>query len=571
MIILRKYSGRAVLMLFSALLVLSFQDRGSEIQKGRGIVCPNGMVVSAHPEASAIGARILTEGGNAFDAAAATAFALAVSYPTAGNIGGGSLLVLRDEAGNYSALDCREKAPGEAMRDMYLDKDGNVIEGMSTSTLAASGVPGSVAGILEMHAKYGTLAFKDIIQPSIDLARNGFPVTLKQSEALNRARSRFIQRNDHPVPFVKDSLWTEGDLLVQEDLAKTLERIRDYGYMGFYTGVTADLIVTEMQKGNGLVTLDDLKDYEAVWREPIIGEYAGYKIISMPPPSSGGVALMQLLGIMENMLPDQAVYHSAEDVHLIIEAERRVYADRAHYLGDPDYVNIPVNELMSNEYLVERMSDFNPMQASSSDNISCGSIPVAESEETTHFSVVDKDRNAVAFTTTLNSGYGNCIVVEGAGFLLNNEMDDFSTKPGHPNIYGLIGGEANSVQPGKRMLSSMTPTIIEKDEELYMVLGSPGGSTIITSVFQTMLNVIEYEMNMQQAVDAPRFHHQWMPDVSYFEREGYDSILIKKLEVMGHETLLRSSIGRVDAIRVLTDGLLEAGADSRGDDVACGY
>lgn len=568
---IKKYSGRAVLLLLIALLVLSFQEVRNEIHKGRGIVCNGGMVVSAHPEASNIGVKILIEGGNAFDAAAATAFALAVSYPTAGNIGGGGLMVLREANGDCAALDCREKAPGLAMRDMYLDSDGNVIAGMSTSTLASSGVPGSVAGILEMHARYGILPFNDIIQPSIDLARNGFPVTHKQAESLNMARNRFIERNDHQVPFVKDSLWTEGDTLVQEDLAETLERIRDYGYLGFYNGVTADLIVNEMKKGNGLISNDDLENYEAVWREPIIGDYSGYKIISMPPPSSGGVALMQLLGIMENMLPENPAFHSAEDVHLIIEAEKRVYADRAFYLGDPDYVNVPVNELMSDEYLVERMSDFNTMKASSSEDISHGSVPAAESEETTHFSVVDKDRNAIAFTTTLNSGYGNCIVVEGAGFLLNNEMDDFSPKPGYPNIYGLIGGEANSVQPGKRMLSSMTPTIIEKDNELYMVLGSPGGSTIVTSVFQTLLNVTEYEMNMQQAVDAPRFHHQWMPDVVYFEQEGADSMLMQKLVTMGHAIRPRSSIGRVDAIRVLSDGQLEAGADPRGDDIAFGY
>ena len=568
---LKQYSRRVVLLLLIPLLVLSFQDRGHQIQKGRGIVCPDGMVVSAHPEASYIGVRILINGGNAFDAAAATAFALAVSYPTAGNIGGGGLMVLRDANGNYAALDCREKAPGHAMRDMYQDEDGNIIEGMSTNTLAASGVPGSVAGILEMHSRYGILPFEDIIQPSIDLARNGFPVTRKQAESLNMARTRFIQRNDHPVAFVKDSLWAEGDLLVQEELATTLERIRDYGYIGFYSDVTADLIVAEMKKGNGLISHDDLENYTTVWREPIIGNYSRLKIVSMPPPSSGGVALIQLLGIMENMLPNQPVFHSEEDVHLIAEAERRVFADRSYYLGDPDFVNIPVDKLVSNEYLVERMSDFNPLKASSSDDISYGLIPAAESEETTHFSVVDKDRNAIAFTTTLNSGYGNCIVVEGAGFLLNNEMDDFSSKPGYPNIYGLIGGEANSVQAGKRMLSSMTPTIIEKDKQLYMVLGSPGGPTIITSVFQTLLNVIEYEMNMQQAVDAPRFHHQWMPDVIYFEREGADTILMQKLENFGHKIRLRSSIGRVDAIRILPDGRLEAGADSRGDDIACGY
>lgn len=565
------YYEVAAFLLLGTFLMPSCQNSGPRDQMGRGIVCSNGMVVSAHPEASQIGTKILMEEGNAFDAAAATAFALAVSYPTAGNIGGGGLLVLRDADGEYAALDCREKAPALAMRNMYLDEEGEVIEGLSTRTRAASGVPGSVAGILEMHTKYGVLPLRDVIQPAIDLARNGFAVTGKQAESLNRARDRFIKRNKHPVAFVKDTPWSEGDLLVQEDLAMTLERIRDYGYRDFYYGVTADMIVSEMKKGNGLISHEDLENYSSVWREPIIGHYSGYKIISMPPPSSGGVALLQLLGIMEDMLPDRPVFHSVEDIHLITEAERRVYADRAYYLGDPDFVKIPVERLVSDEYLSERMSDFDPTKASSSDNISYGLIPAPESEETTHFSVVDKDRNAIAFTTTLNSGYGNYIVVEGAGFLLNNEMDDFSSKPGYPNIYGLIGGEANSIQPGKRMLSSMTPTIIEKGEELYMVLGTPGGSTIITSVFQALLNVIEYDMNMQEAVDAPRFHHQWMPDVVYFEREGADTLLIRKLQNMGHDIRLRSSIGRVDAIRMLPDGRLEGGADSRGDDIACGY
>ncbi|MEA1887932.1 MAG: gamma-glutamyltransferase [Bacteroidota bacterium] len=564
-------SGIVALLLLIVFLISSCQNSGHQDQMGKGIICSNGMVVSAHPQASQIGTRILIKGGNAFDAAAATAFALAVSYPTAGNIGGGGLMVLRDADGKYAALDCREKAPALAVRNMYLDEEGEVIKGMSTRTRAASGVPGSVAGILEMHTKHGVIPLRDVIQPAIDLARNGFPLTRKQAESLNRVRDNFIQRNDHPVAFVKDTLWAEGDLLVQEDLAMTLERIRDYGYRDFYHGVTADLIVSEMKKGNGLISHEDLENYSTVWREPIIGHYSGYKIISMPPPSSGGVALLQLLGIMENMLPDQPVFHSVEDIHLITEAERRIYADRAYYLGDPDFVQIPVEALVSDEYLAERMSDFNPTKASSSDDISYGLIPAVESEETTHFSVVDKDRNAIAFTTTLNSGYGNCIVVEGAGFLLNNEMNDFSSKPGYPNIYGLIGGEANSIKPGKRMLSSMSPTIIEREEQLYMVLGTPGGSTIITSVFQALLNVLEYDMDMQKAVDAPRFHHQWMPDVIYFEREGADTLLIQKLENMGHNIRLRSSIGRVDAVRMLPDGRLEGGADSRGDDIACGY
>ncbi len=561
----------AVTLLLMLIPVSSCNRDDYKIISGRGIASPNGMVVSAHPEASRAGTEILMEGGNAFDAAAATAFALAVCYPNAGNIGGGGLILIRKPDGSSNALDCREVAPAASDRDMYVDDTGDIIKGMSTATLAASGVPGSVAGILAMHSDYGILELEKIIQPAIDLARDGFPVAEKQAGSLNSTRKLFIERNDHPVAFVKDKPWHKGDTLKQEDLAATLERIRDMGADGFYKGETAELIVAEMNKGNGLITDDDLQSYKPVWREPVKGNYSGYEIISMPPPSSGGVALLQLLGIVENRLDGNYGFYSPECIHLFTEAERRVYADRAYYLGDPDYISIPVEDLVDPDYLAERMSGYNPARASSSDDISHGVLQVPESEQTTHFSVVDRDRNAVSMTTTLNSSYGNGIVVEGAGFLLNNEMDDFSSKPGYPNIYGLVGGEANSIQPGKRMLSSMTPTIITREGKLYMVVGSPGGSTIITSVFQTVINVLDFGMNMQEAVEAPRFHHQWKPDLIYFEKGSADSSLIQKLENMGHKIELRVPIGRVDAIRLTEDGLLEAGADPRGDDTACGY
>ncbi|MGM0464136.1 MAG: gamma-glutamyltransferase, partial [Bacteroidota bacterium] len=403
---------RVLMLSVFVLLLTACGEDDYDIKEGRGIICSNGMVVSAHPAASRIGNRVLIDGGNAWDAAAATGFALSVCYPTAGNLGGGALMVMRSSDGEYTSLDSREKAPAGATSDMYLDAEGNVIEGMSTGTRAASGVPGSVAGLLEMHGRYGVIPLEDIIQPSIDMAKNGFMLTAAQAASLNRMREKFTGRNDHATAFVKDSLWTEGDTLVQPDLALTLERIRDYGQSGFYSGETAGMIIREMVKGNGLIKSDDLEKYKAVWREPLTGNYSDYRIISMPPPSSGGIALIQLLGMTEDSLAGDPVFHSPEDVHLISEAERRVYADRAYYLGDPDYVSIPLQELADEKYLDKRMSDFDPLKASSSDDIGHGLIPVAESEETTHFSVVDKDRNAVAVTTTLNSGYGNCIVVE---------------------------------------------------------------------------------------------------------------------------------------------------------------
>ena len=541
------------------------------VKTGYGLTTQNGMVVSAYPDASIIGVKILQMGGNAVDASAAVHFALAVCHPTAGNLGGGGLLVIRESDGKIAALDYREKAPLAADRDMYLDDDGEVIPGLSTSTHLASGTPGTVAGIAEVHRRYGKLSFEEVIQPGIDLARKGFAISANLARSLNKMKDRFIERNSHTPVFVKNTPWVEGDTLKQPELAVTLELIRDYGIDGFYRGRTADLIIKEMERDNGIVTHEDLENYKAVWRDPITGSYKGYRIISMPPPSSGGVAIMQLLGMIEDYPISEWGFHSDKSIHLMVEAERRVYADRAEYLGDPDFVKIPVEELMELDYLADRMSDFNPGQSGNSGEISAGTVPGYESEETTHFSVVDSDGMAVSVTTTLNGGYGSGVVVEGAGFLLNNEMDDFSVKPGYPNIYGLVGGEANSIQPGKRMLSSMTPTIVEEEGKLLMIVGSPGGSTIITSVFQTILNVIEYNMDMQTAVSEGRFHHQWLPDQISVEREAFDSLLVQKLKKMGHIVVERSTIGRVDAIRVLSDGRYEGGADPRGDDTVAGY
>ncbi len=537
-----------------------------------GFIADSGMVVSAHPIASKVGVNILKQGGNAVDAAVATGFALAVCYPRAGNIGGGGFMVFRFKDGSTSTLDYREKAPSKGHRDMYLDAERNVIEDMSLYSRAASGVPGSVAGMIEAHKKYGKLPFEQVIQPAIDLAENGIELTENESDKLNSAKEDFVRLNKTWPVFVKDSgEWKKGDLLIQKELAKTLRLIKEKSRDGFYKGETAEKIVAEMQKDNGLITLEDLESYHAVWRKPIIGNYKGYKITSMGPPSSGGIALVQLLKMVALYPLDKWAANDLNTIHLVVEAERRVYADRAAHLGDMDFYKVPVNDLLDDDYLLARMKDFDPEKATPSENIQAGNFNQTESEETTHYSVVDQWGNAVSCTTTLNGSFGSRIVVEGAGFFLNNEMDDFSIKPGYPNLYGLVGGEANAIEGGKRMLSSMTPTIVEKDGKLFMIVGSPGGSTIITSVLQNIVNVIDKGMGMQQSVDAPRFHHQWLPDQIYYEKDGFSAELLSELEKKGHQLKERGFIGRVDAILVLPDGRLEGGADPRGDDMAVGY
>lgn len=539
--------------------------------EGQNIITDSGMVVSAHRESSRIGVKILRKGGNAVDAAVATEFALAVCYPEAGNIGGGGFMLIREANGRSDLIDYREKAPFKASRNMYLDSTGNVIEGLSTETLMASGVPGTVDGMLNIHAKYGALSFKDVIQPAIDLAKNGFPVTKDQANDFNRNREVFISRNVSMPAFVKSQPWNEGDTLKQPDLARTLERIRDMGRDGFYSGITARLIVKEMQRGNGLITSQDLSRYGAVFRDPVSAYYRGYKVFSASPPSGGGLILLQILGMVEPYNLSEMGFHTRESVHLITEAERRAFADRSEYLGDPDFTEIPVDALIRKKYLSERMSTFRNDSASNSLEIKYGTPLAQISEETTHYSVTDRFGNAVAATTTLNGTFGNSIVVDSAGFLLNNQMDDFSVKPGFPNMYGLTGGEANSIQPDKRMLSSMTPVIIEKDGKLFMIAGSPGGSTIPTSVMQVIINVIDYKMSISQAVDTGRFHHQWLPDYISYESNSLDINTIDRLKSMGHEFRERGSIGRVNAILILPDGKKAAGADRRGNNVACGY
>lgn len=531
----------------------------------------NGMVVCAYPDAAQVGLDVLKKGGNAVDAAVAVQFALAVTLPEAGNIGGGGFMVYRSKNGKTNTLDFREKGPRAANADMYLDSAGNVVPDMSLYTHKASGVPGSVAGMAEAHKKYGKLKWADLVQPAINIALNGFKVTKHLASDLNWAAGKFTKLNPGKSYLLKEGGWKEDDILIQQDLAKTLEQIRDKGCDGFYDGPVADMILAEMKQGDGLITKEDLKAYRAVWRNAIIGKYKNYKIITMPPPSSGGIALLQLLKSVEPFPLKRYGYNQDSTIRLMVEAERRVYADRSKYLGDPDFYKVPVDSLLRPEYIAARMKSFSWDAATPSTSIQPGSFVGYESDQTTHYSIVDREGNAVSVTTTLNDTFGSKIFVQGAGFLLNNEMDDFSSKPGVPNMYGLIGGKANSIQPGKRMLSSMTPTIVEKDGQLFMVVGTPGGSTIITSVFQTILNVTEFDKSMQQAVSAKRFHSQWLPDQVTIERDGLDSATVKKLESKGYKIVTTKAMGRVDAILKTQWGYYEGGADPRGDDTALGF
>lgn len=531
------------------------------------------MVVSAHPIASRVGADVLKAGGNAVDAAVATQLALAVVYPSAGNLGGGGFMVLRNRDGSTAALDYREKAPGSSTTNMYLDEAGNVKKGLSEKGHLSSGVPGSVAGMYEAHQRHGSLPWKDLVQPAIDLARNGFTLTRRQARSFNNLQDTLRRYNTVMPDFLLRDEWKEGDTIYFKDLAHALELIRDKGADGFYTGETADNIVAEMKRGSGIITHDDLRNYRAVWRQPLTGTYKNYKIISMAPPSSGGVALLQLLNSVEPFPVSNWGHNETRTIHLFTEAQRRAYADRAAWLGDPDFFQVPAAALIDKAYAVKRMASFDPQRATPSREVKEGQPLAPESHETTHLSIVDQKGNAVAVTTTLNDSYGSAVVVAGSGFFLNDEMDDFSIKPGEPNMYGVIGGEANKIEPNKRMLSSMTPTILERDGKLFMVVGTPGGSTIITSVFQTIVNVTDFGMNMQEAVNARRVHSQWLPEVISPEQGAITRDDSLELVEIGHrfDDGYWDGIGRVDAVLVRPDGKLEGGADPRGDDTAVGW
>ena len=594
-----RLTARLPLVLLACLLAASPACRAQLSATPPPVRAERGMVVAAERLAAEAGLSVMRAGGNAADAAAATGFALAVTFPVAGNLGGGGFAVLRLPDGSVTTLDFRETAPAAARRDMYLGADGEPDPDKSRRGWLAVGVPGAVAGLLELHERWGRLDRAAVVQPALELARDGFPLSPQEADRLNGFRSRFADFDATDATFGgaaaaragrADSLWRAGDRLAQPDLARTLARIRDAGADGFYRGPTADFLVDAMRAGGGLVTHEDLAGYAPVERAPVEGTYRGHRVVSMPPPSSGGVAVVQLLNAVEPHDLGALGFGSSASVHLMAEAMRRVYADRAEWLGDPDFVTVPTAGLIDKGYMARRMADFDAARADSSLSVGAGAPP--ESLETTHFSIVDADGFAVSLTTTLNGAYGSLATVPGAGFLLNNEMDDFSAKPGTPNMFGLVGAEANAIAPGKRMLSSMSPTIVEwPDGRLRLVIGSPGGGRIITTVFEVITNVIDHGLDVQAAVAAPRFHHQWLPDVLFVEDRGLAPDVVSALRERGWTVRQGERWSRADVIEVVyeetdaatdpsglettttqrTGRVLLGGADPRGEDVAVGW
>lgn len=530
-------------------------------------------VVSARKDASDIGVEIMKKGGNAFDAMIGVQLALSVSHPTAGNIAGGGFMVYKLKDGTDGTLDFRETAPADSSEKMYQDENGNVIPGLSSIGGLAVGVPGTVSAIFEIHKKFGSLPIEELFQPSIELAEKGYLVTKYLEDELNEKRDDFIKLNGKNSLYSKE--YKSGDTIFNKMYANTLREIMNKGTDGFYKGKVAEDMIETISQSGGIMTMEDLSEYQSVWRDPVRFKYKGYDIISMSFPSSGGVILGQMMKAIENFDLSKIKHNSPEYVQLLTEIERRAFADRSDLMGDPDFMKLPVYEFMDKEYVESRMKNFSWDQATPSSEIKPGEIIFNESYETTHFSIVDKEGNAVSVTTTLNNSFGSKVYVENSGFFLNNEMDDFSSKPGYPNFFGVIGSEANSIQPKKRMLSAMTPTIVLKNNKPHLILGSPGGPSIITSVFQTILNVVEYNMDVNKAVSSPRFHHQWYPDLIVMENEAYsdelNSILSKKNYLIvklpiEEETLgvyKRSDIGAVDAILINENGEVFGGADLR--------
>jgi len=524
-------------------------------------------VTSAHPLASMVGAAIMKDGGNAFDAAIAIQFTLAVVFPGAGNIGGGGFLLSRNSEGVLMSIDFREAAPSKASRDMYLDAQGNPIDGMSREGASASGVPGSVAGMFSALA-YAKLPMKTLLQPAYELAAGGYVITEREARGLNAERTNFIKNSAQASAFTRKENWKAGDTLYQPELAATILRIQQKGKAGFYEGETAAMIVEEMRNSKGLISLEDLKKYTPQFRKPIEFDYRGHHIISFAPPSSGGILIAQMMQMIAPYPIAVMGLNSFESVSLMVEAQRRAYADRAEHMGDPDFWKVPTKTLTSNAYAQDRMKDYQPGVAGNSKNILAG--VAKESEQTTHFSVIDEAGNMVSVTTTLNDTYGNKTIVGGAGFLLNNEMDDFSIKPGVPNMYGALGGEANAIQPGKRMLSSMTPTLVTKNNQPYITIGTPGGTTIPNQVYEGLVNIIDHKMSLKAAIDAPRFHHQHIPDLVNVEAD-FPEQTINTLKEKGYTITKRGAFGRMDGVMILPNGNRVAAGDKRGDDSVAGY
>ncbi len=566
---LKFFVFRGVLASFFVLIFISPNCLSAQ-QVSKNATGKNGMVVSAREEASRIGMEVLMKGGNAFDAAIAVHFALAVVYPQAGNIGGGGFMLAITAKGENVALDFREKAPALAHRDMYLDADGNVIANLSTLGHLSVGVPGSVDGMAKIHEKYGTLPWNELIMPAVLLAENGFIITELDAIEMNKHLADLDSLNPNNDYFQPDRPYKAGDTIVQQHLSLVLRKIAQAGKKGFYDGPVAAMIVREMTKGGGILSFEDLQNYQSVWRTPLVGKFYGHEVITMPPPSSGGIALLQMLYMLEKLKIKNYPINSAEYISLLVEVERLAYADRSQHMGDPDFYKVDAAGLLSAAYLKKRYANIKPLAYTPSANVKPGHT---ESEQTTHFSIIDQFGNAVAITTTLNSRFGSKVFVSNAGFLLNNEMDDFSSKPGVPNQFGLLGDSANAIQPGKRMLSSMTPTIVCKNKKTVLITGSPGGATIITSVLQNILQTLVYNKSLEEALAMPRFHHQWYPDKIYME-EGWQSgiftMVVSTLEKAGYPIQYRDLIGRVDAI-LKKGNMYYGGGDPRGDDMAAGY
>ncbi len=557
--------------LFTACSTLPTPPAQAQYEMPKQAFSKRGMVVTAHPAASRVGVDILAKGGNAIDAMVAVHFALAVCYQRAGNIGGGGFMLYRPAAGGVVSLDFRETAPAAATRNMYLDEKGNAIDSLSRDGHLAVGTPGSVDGMWQAHQRYGKLSWAEVVQPAINMAANGVLLTNYEASTLNDFRPIFLKVNRYAPAFVQSDstrLWKKGDTLLQPDLANTFRMIRDAGREGFYAGWVADSIVAEMQAKGGLISHADLANYQSKWREVLQFDYEGYRIYSMPPPSSGGLLLAQFFGMIRPYKLKKYGFHSPAAVHLMAEVMRRAYADRAEYMADPDFYTVPLRQLCDSAYLLQRMADYSPKKASLSADTKAGSL--AESEETTHYCITDADGNAVSVTTTVNTNYGAKVVVKGGGFILNNEMDDFAAKPNSPNVFGLLGGDANAIAPNKRMLSSMTPTIVEKNGKLFMLVGTPGGATIPTIVFQVLANVLIFDKPLLEAVHARRFHHQHSPDKIQHEKDALSKSTIRQLRALGHKVEARKSMGLVEAIMIHPDGRQEGVADRRSDDTALG-